>query len=168
MGGTLQPRVTLPPPQQLTRIPRCMGIMDTLKILKTHDNPRLCYPPAGFEYDPIEYLRNHKDTVSPWGRLKHAWGGIRLMWIASNDSGCSTTFGRLPVEVICIIRRFHSCRSIFGNTRVKPNSVKLHSHFFFRFRTRHLPCPNTREKRTKTMKFHWFFSEMERVHIAAW
>ena len=79
--------------------------LNTLKTLKTHHNPRLCYPPAGLK-DPLEYLRNHKDTVSPWGRLKHAWGGIRLMWIASNDSGCSTTFGRLPVEVIWIIRRF--------------------------------------------------------------
>ena len=105
MGRTLQPRDLWLHHNNLQWIPRCMGNMDTLKTLKTHDNPRLCYPPADLK-DPIEYLKNHKDTVSPWGRLKHAWGGIRLMWIASKDSGCSTTFGRLPVEVIVIIRRF--------------------------------------------------------------
>jgi len=77
-------------------IPRSIATISKFLTLIIHDNPEMCYPPAGTK-EPIEYMKEHQDIISPSGRFEDAWKVIRLMLISYKHGGL---FGHIPIELI--------------------------------------------------------------------
>jgi hypothetical protein len=87
-------------------IPDTLGNVTCIERVYNDDNHTI-YPPSGLDEEKTaEYIRNNLDVISVEGRTRHAWPGIRLMCIAQRDAGCIATFGKLPIELINVIRQY--------------------------------------------------------------